>query len=122
MDDARPIEVPVSLLLHVTFRARVVKVDRSLPMVGYICCGSHVDFVGAENSVVEEKQNEEFVNDAVVRVCGVAGVGVIQMEENGDAIGMKLALLAVVLRWTETNEGAIESPNGNATIAPVEQR
>jgi hypothetical protein len=48
----------------------------------------------------------------------VAGCGEIDTETDQDSICMVLTLVAIVLRWTKTDDGAVVEVDGDATITP----
>ena len=122
VDDAGSIEVPLLLLLYVLCRAREVEVGHLLSIVGYVCRWASVELVHTDHLVVIEQENEKLVDNASIRELRVARVCVINVRQVRHAIGVKLALIAVVLRWTEANRRTMVSRDGDATIAGVEHK
>ena len=121
--DARSVEVSLLLLHEVMRRARIVQIDGLFSIGGDFGGWTSVKLVCADYLLVgEEEENEELVDDAEIGECGVGRVGVVDVEEEGESICVLLTLSAVVLRWTEAGEGSIEGPDGDASVAVVEER
>ena len=122
VDDARSIEVSLLLLLHLLCRTRVVEVGHPLPIAGNVYCWSDMKLFHTDDLAVIDEENEKLVNDVLIGELRVARVRVIDMGEEPYAIRVELALIAVILWWTETDARTIVNPDGNTAIARVEQK
>ena len=80
-----------------------------------------MELVHADHLTFADEEDEEFVDNARIRGYCVVRVGIIDVRVERDSIRVKLTLIAVILRGTETHERAIVSPDGKAAVAPVER-
>ena len=83
-----------------------------------------MELVCADHFIVgtEEEKNEKLVDDAEIGVGCVRRVGVVDVNEKSESIRVLLTLISVILRWAETDERCIVCPDGDASIAVIEER
>ena len=86
------------------------------------CCWSNMKLVCVEDLIVKEKEDEQFDEDSGIRSRCVDGLREIEMQKDGESICMILTEVAIVLRWTEADDGVIGGENADTTIARIRSR